>query len=135
MLDQGSNVTGTASSGFGAPPWAYFAAAEIYAFVRRPDVYLGLFFRALKAGRLARVSKPETADEKFLWRKIFDRDPRFPVFSDKLAAKDWVASLGLPIDIPKTFWIGTDAAAIPRAELRPGRVLKTNNATSTNLFF
>lgn len=33
---------------------------------------------------------PRTINEKFLWRKLFDHDPRFTVISDKLACKDYI---------------------------------------------
>lgn len=111
-----------------------FVRAEIYAALRRPDVYLSLAVRSLCAGRIARVSVPETADEKFLWRKVFDRNPLFPVVSDKLAAKDWVLSLNLDLEIPRTLWVGSDPNGIPMDLLGPETVLKANHASQTNLF-
>lgn len=89
---------------------------------------------ALPTGAHLRVARPRTANEKYLWRKIFDHDPRFVTVSDKLASKDWVAALGLDVEIPPVLWVGTDAARIPPALLeRPG-VLKANHGSGTNIF-
>lgn len=76
--------------------------------------WLRLVFRQLKYGLLrVRVAVPRLANEKFLWRKAFDHDPRFAVVTDKLAAKDWVAAQGIAAKMPQTLWSGTDANDIP----------------------
>ena len=60
-----------------------------------------------------RVAVPRLANEKYLWRKMFDHNPLFITASDKIAAKEWVETLGLDIKMPKTLWVGTDAGEIP----------------------
>jgi hypothetical protein len=62
-----------------------------------------------------RVALPRLANEKFLWRKIFDHDPRFIIASDKIASKEWVKEQGINVRVPETLWTGTDAALIPDA--------------------
>jgi len=111
------------------------ALAEAYCALCRPDIYLSLVARSALSGRLARVSLPGTADEKFAWRKFFDRDPRLTLFSDKLAAKDWVRGLAPDLDIPETLWTGTSTQSIPFDLLGPETVLKANHATGMNMFF
>ncbi|WP_055687550.1 ATP-grasp fold amidoligase family protein [Loktanella sp. 5RATIMAR09] len=60
-----------------------------------------------------RIAVPVLANEKYLWRKLFDHNPLFVTLTDKQACKGWVASLGLDIRQPKTLWVGTDANYIP----------------------
>ncbi|WP_082434105.1 ATP-grasp fold amidoligase family protein [Devosia sp. A16] len=42
-------------------------------------------------GRLPDLSHPRTFNERMLHRLVYDRDPLFTVFSDKIAAKDYIA--------------------------------------------
>ncbi len=60
-----------------------------------------------------KIAVPQLADEKFLWRKVFDHDPRFVTLTDKIACKEWIASQGVEVKTPKTLWVGTDAHDIP----------------------
>lgn len=87
------------------------------------DLWIRLRFRRL-CRRLSRhqrefgvsritVALPRLANEKFLWRKLFDRDPRFVAASDKIAAKDWVKKQGINVRVPETLWTGTNANLIP----------------------
>ena len=119
----------------GARSLLVFALAEACCALRRPDIYLGLLARSALAGRLARVALPETGDEKFAWRKYFDRDPRLVVLCDKLAAKEWVRGLAPDLDIPETLWTGTSTQSVPFDLLGPETVLKANHATGMNMFF
>ncbi len=84
--------------------------------------------------RWPRVAVPRTADEKFLWRKIFDHDPRFVTLSDKLACKSWVASLDLGVDTASVRWTGQEAAEIPPDLLAQNVVVKANHGCAMNLF-
>jgi len=45
-------------------------------------------------------------NEKFLWRKLFDHDPRFVVLSDKLACKEWVTERAPELAVAKVHWLG-----------------------------
>lgn len=93
-------------------------------------------FRSRPPGerRWPNVAVPRTGDDKFLWRKIFDRDPRFITMSDKLACKAWVASLGLGLDMAEVRWVGQEAALIPPDLLARDVVVKANHGWGTNLF-
>ena len=84
--------------------------------------------------RPLRVAVPRTANEKFLWRKIFDHDPRFTTVCDKLSCKEWVAALGLGVDMAPVRWVGVDAALIPRRLLARDVVVKASHGCGTNLF-
>jgi hypothetical protein len=80
------------------------------------------------------LALPQTANEKYAWRKIFDHDPRFVLLSDKLAVKGWVARLGRDVEIPKVLWSGTDARDIPPSVLEGDVVLKANHGWRMNIF-
>jgi hypothetical protein len=80
------------------------------------------------------VARPGTLMERMLWRKLFDRNPLFVTFADKLATKDWVAARCPGLAVPRTLWRGTDPAAIPDEVLRPGVVVKANHGSGFNLF-
>lgn len=80
----------------------------------------------------ARPSLPRTFDEKFLWRKVFDHDPRFVIACDKLATKAWIRQRWPEVDLADTLWVGRDAGALPDALCRAGVVLKYNAGSGTN---
>ena len=85
--------------------------------------------------RLPNVGLPQTIEDYFHWRKVFDRDPRFPVIADKLAVRDWLADNGFDLDAPRIVWRGTDANDVPVEYRGPGYVLKANHGSGWNVFF
>ncbi|MFQ6549294.1 ATP-grasp fold amidoligase family protein [Aestuariibius sp. 2305UL40-4] len=111
--------------------------------VRAVELYMRRSFRGLVKRRIKRakglngkfsLAVPLSADDKFLWRKIFDHDPRFPIISDKLELRTWIAAEGIDVALPKVHWVGREAAEIP-SELLIGRfVAKANHGSGTNLF-
>lgn len=80
------------------------------------------------------VGLPRTGNEIFLWRKIFDHDPRFTVLSDKLASRRWVAERVPSLAIPDVLWTGMNAAEIPDQVLQQNVVFKANHSWRTNHF-
>jgi hypothetical protein len=80
------------------------------------------------------LATPRDLPERMLWRKLFDRNPLFVTFADKLATKDWIAARCPGMPTVPTLWRGTDPSAIPDALLRPGVVLKANHGSGFNLF-
>lgn len=88
----------------------------------------------LKLGHLPNVAIPQTAEEKFLWRKIFDRNPLFALLSDKLCAKDYVARTCPELMLPKVLWSGKDFDDIPDHVLDTPAVLKSNHASGQVVF-
>ena len=79
------------------------------------------------------VAVPRYANEKFLWRKAFDHDPRFGVVSDKVAAKDWVAQQGIAAPMPATLWSGSDAGDIPDDVWQQPFYLKARHGWKMNI--
>jgi len=103
--------------------------------MRHPWIWLRLFRRKRGMG-IPRpdIAFPLTANEKYAWRKIFDRDPRFVILSDKQAVKDWVAGLGVDVSVPTTLWCGTDARDIPETVLKGDVVIKATHGWRMNIF-
>jgi len=67
-------------------------------------------------------------------RKVFDRDPRLPIFADKIAVKEFVASrIGAEFVTP-TLWHGDQLPALESRNWPLPFVLKANNGSGTNIF-
>ena len=79
-------------------------------------------------GNVPDLARPRTYPELMLWRKIFDRNPLFVTFTDKLAAKDYIRSRAPELPTPKTLWAGDAAVDIPPEILSGDVIVKTNNA-------
>ena len=85
-------------------------------------------------GRIPNLLNPHTFNEKIQWMKLFNRDPRLPIYANKIAVKEVVArEIGDDWIIP-TLWSGDDPAKIPFAELMPPYVIKTNQGSGTHYF-
>jgi hypothetical protein len=84
--------------------------------------------------RLPDLGPPRTFNEKVLYRKLFEHDPRFPKLADKVLVKDHVAAmLGDDWIIP-TLWTGK---VLPELEARNWPlpyVVKANHGCGWNLF-
>jgi hypothetical protein len=110
---------------------AVFALWQAAAWLRHPRL-MRRYRR--QTGRWPDAARPGSITERMLWRKLFDRNPLFVTFADKLATKDWIAARCPDVPSPRTLWRGTDPAAIPDAVLRPGVVVKANHGSGFNLF-
>lgn len=96
--------------------------------------WLRLVLRQLRYGLVrVRVAHPRLANEKYLWRKAFDHDPRFVTLTDKAAAKDWVAAQGFDVKMPRTLWVGTDANEIPEEVWARPFYLKATHGCQMNI--
>ena len=111
----------------------------------------GLFFAALNAllycafcrqvkifrrivGYFPNIAVPRKYHEKMLWRKIFDHNPLFVTFCDKLATKQYVKTRVPGLRIPETLWSGRSLRGAPKGLLNPGAIIKTNHGSSFNIF-
>jgi len=83
-------------------------------------------------GRWPNLAKPMRFAELMQWRKLFDRNPRFVIFADKLATKDWIAERLPQLATAETLWVGERPEDIPEALLTRGHIAKTNNASGQN---
>jgi hypothetical protein len=85
-------------------------------------------------GRFINFEQPKTLTEKINWRKLYQRDPRFRLYSDKFTSKELVAQrVGAQHVIPN-LWSGDSPDEIPFAELPLPYVIKTNHSCNTNIF-
>jgi hypothetical protein len=85
-----------------------------------------------KIGRWPNLAAPRRQSELVQWRKLFDRNPAFVTFADKLATKDWVAARLPELSSVPTLWVGKRPEDIPSDLVGPGHVIKTNNASGQN---
>jgi len=105
--------------------------ANLWVWLRHPALSLSFWWRRRRPPLLA---TPRGHSELVQWRKIFDRNPLFPVLVDKLRVKDW-ACVRLPgLRTADVLWVGTRPADLPAELLRPDVVIKTNHGTGTNYF-
>jgi len=94
---------------------------------------MGLVRRYRRAtGRLPNIANPQRYTERMLWRKTVDHNPQFVLFSDKLAAKDFLKGRCPDLSVPRTLWIGRNADAIPDELLRGDVFVKTNHGCGFN---
>lgn len=88
-----------------------------------------------RTGYFPNIALPTTYHEKMLWRKIFDHNPLFVVFSDKLATKDYAQKLIPGIKVPKTLWSGKDIRQAPPELFQQEAMIKANHGSSFNYSF
>lgn len=106
-----------------------FAVTNAVLYAKKP----GLVWRCRwKNGRLPNIANPQRYSERMLWRKIVDRNPQFVLFSDKLAAKDFLKDRCPDLPVPRTLWVGRDADAIPDELLRSDVFVKANHGCGFN---
>jgi hypothetical protein len=80
-----------------------FALWRTASLLRHPRLH-GKFLRRMR--RVPDVALPRDYTDRMLWRKLFDRNPLFVTFADKLATKDWVAARCPDLPMPATLWAG-----------------------------
>ena len=84
--------------------------------------------------RLPNLRHPRTFSEKVAWRKLYQRNPEFSVYSDKAAVKGKMAKLVGEQHIIETLWVGSDPEDIPFDSLTPPYVIKVNHSSGANVF-
>jgi hypothetical protein len=91
-----------------------------------------LYYRAFR--KWPDLKHPKTFNEKIAWRKLYQRNPQFSLFSDKIAVKAEIARLIGEQRIIETLWTGAAPEAIPFDDLAPPYVVKVNHSTGGSLF-
>lgn len=84
-------------------------------------------------GRMPHLCPPLLQKDKYFWRKVFDHNPVFEIFCDKLASKDWIRKRCLDLPVPATLWQGNSARDIPDELLNQAAFIKANNGSSHNI--
>ena len=98
-----------------------------------PDkIYLKAVFKA-ETGYSLDLNHPKTYNEKLQWIKIYDRNPKYVMYSDKYKVRSYIESIiGAQYLVP-LIGVYKNAKDIPW-ELLPDRfVLKCNHASGTNI--
>ncbi len=91
-----------------------------------------MYFRTFK--KFMNLKSPKTFNEKLIWRKIHQRDPRFTVFADKIAVKDEISRLIGQEHIIPTLWSGQNPEEIPFDQLAPPYAIKVSHSSGLNIF-
>ena len=81
---------------------------------------------------LPNPAHPKTLNDKFLWRKLFDRNPAFVPLSDKLESKRIARARCPDILLPDVLWTGTDARDIPDDVLAGDVIVKATHGSGFN---
>ena len=76
---------------------------------------------------------PRRFTEKMQWRKLFDLDPIYAVFCDKVATREFVAQRVGPDAVVPMLWLGSDPAALPLEKLRPPYIIKCSHGSGWNI--
>ncbi len=90
------------------------------------------YFRR-RVGHFPNVSQPIRYNDKMLWRKVFDHNPIFGTFSDKLATKRHTSQLCPTLRLPAVMWTGEDVSTIPQETLRQPLIIKANHGSGMNV--
>jgi hypothetical protein len=84
-------------------------------------------------GRRLHLFRPRRFTERMQWRKLFDLDPIYAVFSDKVATCEYVAQrVGSDAVVPM-LWLGSDPAALPLETLPAPYIIKRSHGSGWNI--
>ena len=80
------------------------------------------------------LAAPRRFTEKIVRRKLVDRDPRLPLFADKISAKAYVAHILGPRFVTPTLWSGDRLPPRAQRDWPIPYVLKANHRSGANIF-
>ncbi len=109
---------------------AFLFLVNTWCYLRHPVV---MAHAVARARVLLRPATPVTITEKFLWRKLFDRNPLFTLACDKLLAKAYATGKCPELKTAAVFWEGTDPEQIPDELLNCRAILKANHGSGWNV--
>lgn len=87
----------------------------------------------LKQKRLPRLRNPKTFSDMIQYRKLYDRNPKYPMLVDKIAVRSFVKSNAPQVRLPRLLWVGESLSQLELVALPDRFVLKANNGSGTNL--
>ncbi len=80
------------------------------------------------------IACPTHLSELFLWRRLFDTNPVFPVLADKLAARGHISARCPELASPDVLWVHSDPKAAAAEPVSDETVIKANHGCDMNLF-
>lgn len=87
-----------------------------------------------RVGYLPNAARPLRYAEKMLWRKLFDHNPLFVTFCDKLATREFVSQRCPELMMAEILWTGDDVRQLPaRVQARPC-VIKASHGSGYNVY-
>ena len=111
-----------------------FAKTSLAVMDRLPD-YAAVNLTHLRCfRRFPDLRHPRTFNEKIAWRKLYQRNPKFPVFSGRVAVKAEIAKLVGEQHTIETLWTGSNPEDIPFDNLKPPYVIKANHSHAGHAF-
>ena len=87
-----------------------------------------------RVGYYPNIAFPKKYHEKMFWRKVFDNNPFFGVFCDKLATKEYILSIFPEARVPKTIWSTDNITQILQLPVTSDMVIKASHGSSFNYF-
>lgn len=87
-----------------------------------------------RLGHFPDVARPIGHSALMQWRKVFDHNPLFVTFCDKLATREWAMQRTSDIEFSEVLWIGTDVCEVPAELLAGDVVLKVSSGSGSNYF-
>jgi hypothetical protein len=110
---------------------AIFGVTNAWIYLSRPRLRRRWIRRF---GRFPDIARPLGHDALMQWRKVFDHNPLFVTFCDKLATAAWVRRLLPDLAQAEVLWVGSSAADIPMPLLDGNVVLKASSGSGSNYF-
>jgi len=107
-----------------------FAIADVVIFLNYPKTWLINLYRGR---RIPKVHCPRDITEKYLWRKVFDRNPVFTEIADKISAKQWLIDQGIQVRSPRLIWTGQSILDMPADLVGQDLILKPNHSSGLYL--
>ena len=94
-----------------------------------PELELKILFN-LKTGRKLDLVEPKGFNEKVNWLKLYDKDERRPLLSDKYTVRDYVEKITGDKILNKLYWHGENPEDIPFDELPNQFVIKVTHGST-----
>ncbi|MDC9823134.1 ATP-grasp fold amidoligase family protein [Devosia sp. ZB163] len=85
-------------------------------------------------GRFPDIARPCGHDALMQWRKVFDHNPLFVTFCDKLETREWVRRRMPELKCAELVWVGTSVDDLPLDLLTADVVLKAASGSGWNYF-
>ncbi len=85
-------------------------------------------------GRWPDFEKPNRFSEKVQVRKLYDRNPLYPILSDKAAVKDYIMEKQGPSYIIPTYWLGKNLQEVHWERIPLPAVVKPTHASAKGRF-